>query len=78
MMDMPVKITVNENNISLLQGTSQRSGTIENEKTELMVMNSAGVELPSTGGPGTRLFTILGSILVMFAGVLLVRRRRCI
>ncbi|MDO5138245.1 MAG: SpaA isopeptide-forming pilin-related protein [Oscillospiraceae bacterium] len=78
MMDMPVKITVNENNISLLQGTSQRSGTIENEKTELMVMNSAGVELPSTGGPGTRLFTILGSILVMFAGVLLVRRRRYI
>ena len=37
-----------------------------------------GYELPSTGGPGTRLFTILGSILVMIAGVLLWRRRRLI
>ena len=33
-------------------------------------------ELPSTGGPGTRLFTILGSVLILAAGVLLLRRRR--
>ena len=37
-----------------------------------------GYELPSTGGPGTRLFTILGSILILGAGVLLWRRRRTI
>ena len=37
-----------------------------------------GYELPSTGGPGTRLFTILGSILILGAGVLLWRRRRLI
>ena len=37
-----------------------------------------GYELPSTGGPGTRLFTILGSILILGAGVLLWRRRRII
>ena len=35
-------------------------------------------ELPSTGGPGTRLFTILGSILILGAGVLMWRRRRTI
>ena len=35
-----------------------------------------GYDLPATGGPGTRLFTILGSILVLGAGVLLWRRRR--
>ena len=35
-------------------------------------------ELPSTGGPGTRLFSILGSILILGAGVLLWRRRRTI
>ena len=39
---------------------------------------SPGYELPSTGGPGTRLFTILGSILILGAGVLLWRRRKLI
>ena len=42
----------------------------------LTVTNNAGYELPSTGGPGTRLFTILGSMLICLAGALLVRRRR--
>ena len=44
----------------------------------LKVMNTAGYELPSTGGPGTRIFTILGSILILGAGALLWRRRRLI
>ena len=46
-------------------------GTIINKQ-------EGGYELPSTGGPGTRLFTILGSILIAGAGVLLWRRRRLI
>ena len=41
-------------------------------------LESCGYELPSTGGPGTRLFTILGSILILGAGALLWRRRRFI
>ena len=36
------------------------------------------VSLPSTGGFGTRIFSILGSILILGAGVLLWRRRRTI
>jgi len=40
--------------------------------------NEPGAALPNTGGPGTRLFTILGSILILGAGVLLWRRRRLI
>ena len=40
------------------------------------VENEPGVALPSTGGPGTRLFTILGSILILLSGTLLWRRRR--
>ena len=39
---------------------------------------TGGYELPSTGGPGTQIFTILGSILILGAGVLLWRRRRTI
>ena len=40
------------------------------------VENEPGAALPSTGGPGTRLFTILGSILILLSGTLLWRRRR--
>ena len=42
------------------------------------IMNNPGYELPATGGPGTRLFTILGSILILGSGALLWRRRRLI
>jgi len=45
-------------------------GTISNDQ--------AGYELPSTGGSGTKIFTILGSILILGAGVLLWRRGRFI
>ena len=38
--------------------------------------NTPGAILPASGGPGTRLFVILGSILVLGAGILLWRRRR--
>ena len=56
-------------------------GVTANSDTEIIyyrITNNPGVELPSTGGPGTQLFTILGSILILGAGVLLWRRRRLI
>ena len=40
------------------------------------VPNNAGTELPSTGGMGTTIFYVLGSILVIGAAVLLVTRKR--
>lgn len=40
------------------------------------VANNAGTELPSTGGIGTMIFYILGTILVLGAGVVLISRRR--
>ena len=46
----------------------------DNEKTP--IVNTKGVELPSTGGMGTTLFYIIGAILVLGAGILLVTRRR--
>lgn len=43
---------------------------------EADVLNQSGSELPSTGGMGTTLFYIAGTILVATAGILLVSRRR--
>ena len=40
------------------------------------ITNTQGVELPSTGGIGTTIFYIVGTILVIGAGVVLVTRRR--
>ena len=42
------------------------------------VENTPGVELPHTGGRGTGIFTILGSLLIAGAGLLLFRRRMMI
>ena len=44
----------------------------------LTVKNEPGAALPSTGGTGIRFFTILGSILIAGAGLLLWRRRSTI
>ena len=40
------------------------------------ILNQSGSVLPSTGGIGTTIFYILGSILVVAAGVILVTKRR--
>jgi len=55
-----------------LYNTPEKSGDV----WTITLINIAGVSLPNTGGPGTGLFTILGGILVMFAGLMLWRRRR--
>ena len=44
--------------------------------SSVVVVNKAGVKLPSTGGIGTTIFYVLGSILVIGAVVLLVTKKR--
>ncbi len=44
--------------------------------TRVDVENKSGTELPSTGGIGTTIFYVLGSLLVLGAGVLLITRTR--
>lgn len=43
---------------------------------EISIKNQKGVELPTTGGTGTTIFYIIGSILVIGAGIVLVAKRR--
>ena len=40
------------------------------------VENNSGTQLPSTGGIGTTIFYVVGTILVIGAGVVLITRRR--
>lgn len=54
-------------------GTDVVNGTNINQVT---VTNQAGTELPSTGGMGTTIFYVVGSILVVGAAVLLITRKR--
>ena len=43
----------------------------------LTIKNTQGASLPATGGPGTKLFYLLGAMLTVFAGAgLVVRKRR--
>ena len=48
----------------------------ENAENAGKITNTQGVELPSTGGIGTTIFYVVGTILVIGAGVVLITRRR--
>ena len=43
---------------------------------EVKVLNQAGTELPTTGGMGTTIFYVVGSVLLLGAAVLLVTKKR--
>ena len=59
-------------------GTTLYADQLSDNRTayRFEIMNTPGVALPATGGSGTRLFMVRGSILAFGAGVLLWRRRR--
>ena len=66
----PVTIVIGENGV--VNGTTEAPQGVD----EVKVLNQSGAELPSTGGMGTTLFYVLGSVLVVGAVVLLVTRKR--
>lgn len=81
LLKAPITITITAN--ATLDGCTW---TVKNGETGLTagtdhlfafnVVNNAGTELPSTGGIGTTVFYVLGSVLVLGAIVLLVTKRR--
>jgi fimbrial isopeptide formation D2 family protein/LPXTG-motif cell wall-anchored protein len=63
-------------NVSVTSGdaefeTDEASGTIKSD-----IANFSGSTLPSTGGIGTTIFYVVGTILVLGAGIVLVTRKR--
>ncbi len=51
-------------------------GNVDTGIVEITVENSTGVELPSTGGMGTTIFYVIGSILVAGTAILFITRKR--
>ena len=58
--------------------TARRQVVVENAEkvTEITVVNKAGGILPSTGGVGTTMFYVLGSVMMIGAAVLLVTKKK--
>ena len=72
----PVKVeishTVSDEGAHMTHTLKQDTTVVEEVKIE----NKSGTELPSTGGIGTTIFYVLGSILVIGAVVLLITKKR--
>ena len=51
-------------------------GTYEDGVIKMKVVNNKGAQLPETGGIGTTIFYVAGSILVLAAAILLITKRR--
>ena len=66
----PITIVIGDNGV--VNGTAEAPQGVN----EVKVLNQTGSVLPSTGGIGTTIFYVLGTILVLGAGVLLVTRKR--
>lgn len=69
---VPVEIT----GTSLRATVTGSAGSQTYANGGIQVENKSGAELPSTGGMGTTIFYIVGSVLAVGAGVLLVVKRR--
>ena len=74
-------IKIDGADIATYTATTKADKTIETitpgaDNKTFPINNKKGTELPTTGGMGTTIFYILGSILVVGAGILLITRRR--
>ena len=74
--DVKVTITATYNDNGTIATSSATSSNNGQYQQTQPVLNKAGALLPSTGGMGTTIFYVLGSILVIGAVVLLVTKKR--
>lgn len=67
-----VKVEIKNSNLT----TTMTGDTWADGNGGVQITNKTGAELPSTGGMGTTIFYIIGSVLVLAAVVLLIVRKR--
>ncbi len=76
-VDKAIKVEINNNGQINPKDKDNNSKIDDGEYlTQIEVENKKGAEMPSTGGMGTTIFYILGSIMLLGAGVLLVTKKR--
>ncbi len=77
-MDTPAEELEEGQSLGFYVSESNHPITLGTNKNNLMttVVNNSGAVLPSTGGIGTTIFYVLGSILLIGAGVLLVTKKK--
>ena len=73
----PITITIEATHKEAATGDSATT-TIDNGKSTMTneVINKSGSTLPTTGGMGTTIFYVVGSILVLGAAILLITKKR--
>lgn len=71
-----VKANYDEKGVSTTIISGAQNNLVTYDQDEVTVINTTGNELPSTGGMGTVLFIVIGSIMVLGFGVLLVTKLR--
>ena len=67
-----VEVKIENSNLT----TTMHGDTWQENNGGVHIINKTGAELPSTGGMGTAIFYIIGSVLVLAAVVLLIVRKR--
>ena len=69
-------VTSDKPTLISLSGGDKFTGVISTGVVSANIENQSGAQLPSTGGIGTTIFYVLGSVLVIGAAVLLVTKKR--
>ena len=71
-VEVEISHTVTDEGVHMTHTLKQDTTNVEKVEIE----NKSGTELPETGGIGTTIFYVLGSILVIGAVVLLITKKR--
>jgi uncharacterized surface anchored protein len=75
----PIALIVTDESVIVKQGTTERKSNITETDTgqtaDIMVTNSAGYVLPSTGGPGNLPWVAPGMLLMLLAGAVFAVRK---
>ena len=62
--------------LTKLEGGDKFTGEVSTGQLKAQIVNEKGATLPSTGGIGTIIFYVLGSLLVVGCGIVLISKRR--